>query len=65
MRKRRVASEMERLAAAQRVHDRVHARLSEARRQELKRASHNGLSAEQIAEVTGLSVDSVVRVLQR
>src|SRR4051812_10623084 len=54
MREKRVASELERLAAAQRVHDRIQARLCKARRLEFERASRRGLSEQQSAEVAGV-----------
>src|SRR4051794_11004560 len=59
VRKTRMASEIERLAAAQRVHDRIQARLREARRLEFERARRNGLSEQQIAEITRLPLEEV------
>jgi hypothetical protein len=51
MREKRVASELERLAAAQRVHDRIQARLREARRREFERAA--GVPLEDVRPVLG------------
>jgi DNA-directed RNA polymerase specialized sigma24 family protein len=65
VRNRRVAGELERLAAAQRVHDRIQARLREARRLEFERASRSGVSVEQIAEITSVSVETVRTALTR
>ena len=61
----RVARETLRLAAAQRVHDRIRARLREARRGEFERAARQGLSVEQIAGATGLPVETVRQVLRQ
>jgi hypothetical protein len=62
-REKRVASELERLAAAQRVHDRIQTRLREARRLEFERASRSGLSEQQIAEAAGVPLEHVRQVL--
>ena len=55
---------LERLAAAQRVHDRIQARLREARRLEFERASRSGLSEQQIAEVTRVPLEDVRRLVR-
>ena len=46
-----------------RVHDRIQARLREARRLEFERANHSGVTVEQIAEVAGVPLEHVRHVL--